>query len=191
MTIRYDNMRYACGSRPNVTRVKSQRVGSRAIWTEWAYGRRGRRATCGSCTSSHKERSDCLVPTSANLHCRFPACRARVSHITARVTQNYAYGCQISRRETHVTSIKFILPAILLGNLSFVPWFRSHWSTTRMSFTDPPIAVIPRSMVWGYAYYTRRVAQGDSPYVCTFLRIQLIADPLRIRGGAADEYEYA
>lgn len=99
------------------------------------------------CTCSHKERADCLVAASANLHCRFPACRARVSHITPCITQNYAYDCQICRRETHVTSIKFILPAILLGNLSFVPWFRSHWPTTRMSLTDPPIAVIQRSII--------------------------------------------
>lgn len=88
-----------------------------------------------------------LVPSSTNPHCRFPACQARQSHITSRVTRNYAYGCQISRRETHVTSIKFILTAILLVNLSFVPWFCSDWTIARMSSVSRPIADPVRSII--------------------------------------------
>lgn len=72
-----------------------------------------------------------------------PHRRTHESHITPCVMRNCAYACQISRRETHVTSIKFILTAILLGNLSFVPWFCSHWPAARMPSTGRPIAVLP------------------------------------------------
>lgn len=123
--------------------VLGTRVKSRSVSTNAQYGHNERKPTTTkgdtgrrrTCVVYIRSLSETLLTTSllpsTDPHCRFPACRTHGNHITGRASQKYACGCQISRRETHVTGIKFILTAILLRNLSFVPWFCSHWSTAR------------------------------------------------------------
>lgn len=134
------------------TTGRSRRPGSRAQYghEERAAVKNGRTGGARSLAYLRFRRNPSrfvlVSSSSANPHCRFPACRARQSHITSRVTRDHAYACQISRRGTHVTSIKFILTAILLVNLSFVPWFCPDWPAgrTQLPAGQSPSAFIQR-----------------------------------------------
>ena len=73
---------------------------------------------------------------STDPHCVLPLYRLAVSQIAIDIRRTTTYKLfifTIFRRERHVTSIKFILTAILLGNLSFMPRFYSHWSVAQLA----------------------------------------------------------